>query len=57
MIDLLESVDYMVRNAPYRKFRPAVTLKEDPKEWYVHTLKKEKVYLSSYTVLVLPVKY
>lgn len=38
MIDLLESVDYMVRNAPYRKFRPAVTLKEDPKEWWKYAI-------------------
>ncbi|XP_069621703.1 intermembrane lipid transfer protein VPS13C isoform X2 [Ranitomeya imitator] len=38
MIDLLESVDYMVRNAPYRKFRPAVTLKEDPSEWWNYAI-------------------
>lgn len=38
MIDLLESVDYMVRNAPYRKFRPSVTLKEDPKEWWKYAI-------------------
>uniref|UniRef100_A0A8C7E7K8 Vacuolar protein sorting 13 homolog C n=1 Tax=Naja naja TaxID=35670 RepID=A0A8C7E7K8_NAJNA len=28
MIDLLESIDYMVRNAPYRKYRPEVSLHE-----------------------------
>ncbi|XP_073435523.1 intermembrane lipid transfer protein VPS13C isoform X2 [Dendrobates tinctorius] len=38
MIDVLESVDYMVRNAPYRKFRPAVTLKEDPSEWWKYAI-------------------
>ncbi|XP_066448424.1 intermembrane lipid transfer protein VPS13C isoform X2 [Eleutherodactylus coqui] len=38
MIDLLESVDYMVRNAPYRKFRPAVTVKEDPSEWWKYAI-------------------
>ncbi|KAM4036143.1 intermembrane lipid transfer protein VPS13C isoform 3-T3 [Anomaloglossus baeobatrachus] len=38
MIDLLESVDYMVRNAPYRKFRPAVTLKEDPSKWWKYAI-------------------
>ncbi|XP_077120280.1 intermembrane lipid transfer protein VPS13C isoform X1 [Ranitomeya variabilis] len=38
MIDLLESVDYMVRNAPYRKFRPAGTLKEDPSKWWNYAI-------------------
>ncbi|MEE6510370.1 hypothetical protein FKM82_030038 [Ascaphus truei] len=34
MIDLLESVDYMVRNAPYRKYRPEVSLQEDTRLWW-----------------------
>ncbi|NWI85207.1 VP13C protein, partial [Pitta sordida] len=34
MIDLLESIDYMVRNAPYRKFRPDVCLHENAREWW-----------------------
>ncbi|XP_068131864.1 intermembrane lipid transfer protein VPS13C isoform X2 [Hyperolius riggenbachi] len=38
MIDLLESVDYMVRNIPYRKFRPLVTLKEGCKEWWNYAI-------------------
>ncbi|XP_075713818.1 intermembrane lipid transfer protein VPS13C isoform X2 [Rhinoderma darwinii] len=54
MIDLLESVDYMVRNAPYRKYRPVVTLKEDPSEWWkyaitsildVHVRRKTRMWL------------
>ncbi|KAG8576312.1 hypothetical protein GDO81_009827 [Engystomops pustulosus] len=38
MIDLLESVDYMVRNTPYRKFRPVVALKECPSEWWKYAI-------------------
>ncbi|XP_069836922.1 intermembrane lipid transfer protein VPS13C isoform X1 [Dendropsophus ebraccatus] len=38
MIDVLESVDYMVRNAPYRKFRPVVTLKESPSDWWMYAI-------------------
>ncbi|XP_014800036.1 PREDICTED: vacuolar protein sorting-associated protein 13C isoform X3 [Calidris pugnax] len=34
MIDLLESIDYMVRNAPYRKFRPEVSLHKHAKQWW-----------------------
>ncbi|XP_070618855.1 LOW QUALITY PROTEIN: intermembrane lipid transfer protein VPS13C [Erythrolamprus reginae] len=34
MIDLLESVDYMVRNAPYRKYRPGVPLHGNGKRWW-----------------------
>ncbi|KAM8804771.1 intermembrane lipid transfer protein VPS13C [Eudromia elegans] len=34
IIDLLESVDYMVRNAPYRRFRPNVPLHKNAKEWW-----------------------
>ncbi|XP_074405827.1 intermembrane lipid transfer protein VPS13C isoform X1 [Zonotrichia albicollis] len=34
MIDLLESIDYMVRNAPYRRFRPNVPLHKNAKEWW-----------------------
>ncbi|XP_068814299.1 intermembrane lipid transfer protein VPS13C isoform X2 [Struthio camelus] len=34
MIDLLESVDYMVRNAPYRRFRPNVSLHNNAKQWW-----------------------
>nr|DBA31558.1 TPA: hypothetical protein GDO54_007385 [Pyxicephalus adspersus] len=38
MIDLLESVDYMVRNVPYRKYRPLVSLEEDPKKWWKYAI-------------------
>uniref|UniRef100_A0A803YCW4 Chorein N-terminal domain-containing protein n=1 Tax=Meleagris gallopavo TaxID=9103 RepID=A0A803YCW4_MELGA len=34
MIDLLESIDYMVRNAPYRKFRPNVPLHKNARQWW-----------------------
>uniref|UniRef100_A0A670KCM5 Vacuolar protein sorting 13 homolog C n=1 Tax=Podarcis muralis TaxID=64176 RepID=A0A670KCM5_PODMU len=33
MIDLLESIDYMVRNLPYRKYRPEVPLHKNAKQW------------------------
>uniref|UniRef100_A0A670Z3U9 Vacuolar protein sorting 13 homolog C n=1 Tax=Pseudonaja textilis TaxID=8673 RepID=A0A670Z3U9_PSETE len=34
MIDLLESIDYMVRNAPYRKYRPGVSLHGNAQQWW-----------------------
>uniref|UniRef100_A0A8C3RCT7 Vacuolar protein sorting 13 homolog C n=1 Tax=Cyanoderma ruficeps TaxID=181631 RepID=A0A8C3RCT7_9PASS len=34
MIDLLESIDYMVRNVPYRRFRPNVSLHKHAREWW-----------------------
>uniref|UniRef100_A0A8D0L113 Vacuolar protein sorting 13 homolog C n=1 Tax=Strix occidentalis caurina TaxID=311401 RepID=A0A8D0L113_STROC len=34
MIDLLESIDYMVRNAPYRRFRPNVSLHKNARQWW-----------------------
>ncbi|XP_008938924.1 PREDICTED: vacuolar protein sorting-associated protein 13C, partial [Merops nubicus] len=34
MIDLLESIDYMVRNAPYRRFRPNVSLHNNARQWW-----------------------
>ncbi|XP_067327336.1 intermembrane lipid transfer protein VPS13C isoform X1 [Anolis sagrei] len=34
MIDLLESIDYMVRNAPYRKYRPEAPLHRNAKQWW-----------------------
>uniref|UniRef100_A0A8C3CZT0 Vacuolar protein sorting 13 homolog C n=1 Tax=Cairina moschata TaxID=8855 RepID=A0A8C3CZT0_CAIMO len=34
MIDLLESVDYMVRNAPYRRFRPNVSVHKNARQWW-----------------------
>ncbi|KAK2504007.1 hypothetical protein MC885_014347, partial [Smutsia gigantea] len=32
MIDLLESVDYMVRNAPYRKYKPHLPLRSNGRQ-------------------------
>ncbi|XP_068000131.1 intermembrane lipid transfer protein VPS13C isoform X2 [Melanerpes formicivorus] len=34
MIDLLESIDCMVRNAPYRRFRPNVCLHKNARQWW-----------------------
>ncbi|CAH2273272.1 Hypothetical predicted protein [Pelobates cultripes] len=38
MIDLLESIDYMVRNAPYRKYRPDVPLLQNIKKWWLYAI-------------------
>uniref|UniRef100_A0A8C5P9K6 Vacuolar protein sorting 13 homolog C n=1 Tax=Leptobrachium leishanense TaxID=445787 RepID=A0A8C5P9K6_9ANUR len=38
MIDLLESIDYMVRNAPYRKYRPDVPIQEDLRKWWMYAI-------------------
>lgn len=35
MVELLESIDCMVKNAPYRKFRPGVPVKGNVKLWSV----------------------
>ncbi|XP_068186348.1 intermembrane lipid transfer protein VPS13C isoform X2 [Antennarius striatus] len=34
MVELLESIDCMVKNAPYRKFRPEVSVHQNPKVWW-----------------------
>ncbi|XP_039469572.1 vacuolar protein sorting-associated protein 13C isoform X4 [Oreochromis aureus] len=34
MVELLESIDCMVKNAPYRKFRPDVPVKGNAKVWW-----------------------
>ncbi|XP_061451865.1 intermembrane lipid transfer protein VPS13C isoform X2 [Rhineura floridana] len=34
VIDLLESIDNMVRNAPYRKYKPEIPLHKNAKEWW-----------------------
>ncbi|KAA0723284.1 Vacuolar protein sorting-associated protein 13C [Triplophysa tibetana] len=34
MVDLLESIDYMVKNSPYRKFRPDVPVHTNAKQWW-----------------------
>ncbi|XP_072472489.1 intermembrane lipid transfer protein VPS13C isoform X1 [Notamacropus eugenii] len=38
MIDLLESVDYMVRNAPYRKYRPYLPLHTNGRQWWQYAI-------------------
>ncbi|XP_043837889.1 vacuolar protein sorting-associated protein 13C [Dromiciops gliroides] len=38
MIDLLESVDYMVRNAPYRKYRPYLPLHTNGRQWWRYAI-------------------
>ncbi|XP_064421924.1 intermembrane lipid transfer protein VPS13C isoform X2 [Latimeria chalumnae] len=38
MIDLLESVDYMVRNIPYRKYRPDVPLHKNSRLWWNYAI-------------------
>ncbi|XP_056600170.1 intermembrane lipid transfer protein VPS13C isoform X4 [Triplophysa dalaica] len=34
MVDLLESIDCMVKNSPYRKFRPDVPVHTNAKQWW-----------------------
>uniref|UniRef100_A0A8C2NN05 Chorein N-terminal domain-containing protein n=1 Tax=Capra hircus TaxID=9925 RepID=A0A8C2NN05_CAPHI len=53
MIDLLESVDYMVRNAPYRKYKPYLPLHTNGRQWYTRmwswsNIKKHRQLLKSY---------
>ncbi|XP_074863378.1 intermembrane lipid transfer protein VPS13C isoform X3 [Carettochelys insculpta] len=38
VIDLLESIDYMVRNVPYRKYRPDVPLYKNAKQWWKYAI-------------------
>nr|XP_051678303.1 intermembrane lipid transfer protein VPS13C isoform X2 [Oryctolagus cuniculus] len=38
MIDLLESVDYMIRNAPYRKYKPYVPLHTNSRQWWKYAI-------------------
>ncbi|TSM20261.1 Vacuolar protein sorting-associated protein 13C [Bagarius yarrelli] len=36
VLELLESVDCMVKNAPYRKFRPDVPVKKHARQWWLY---------------------
>nr|XP_046254686.1 vacuolar protein sorting-associated protein 13C isoform X2 [Scatophagus argus] len=36
MVELLESIDCMVKNAPYRRFRPDITVHSSPKLWWTY---------------------
>uniref|UniRef100_A0A3B3RA21 Vacuolar protein sorting 13 homolog C n=1 Tax=Paramormyrops kingsleyae TaxID=1676925 RepID=A0A3B3RA21_9TELE len=38
MIDLLESVDYMVKNGPYRKYRPDVPVEKNANLWWRYAI-------------------
>nr|XP_058150275.1 intermembrane lipid transfer protein VPS13C isoform X1 [Dasypus novemcinctus] len=38
MIDFLESVDYMFRNAPYRKFKPYLPLHTNGQQWWKYAI-------------------
>lgn len=35
VVELLESIDYMVKNGPYRKFRPDVPVIKHARQWWV----------------------
>ncbi|XP_037835905.1 vacuolar protein sorting-associated protein 13C isoform X2 [Kryptolebias marmoratus] len=39
MIDVLESIDMMTKNAPYRKFRPEVPVHKNAKLWWRYSFK------------------
>uniref|UniRef100_A0A6Q2WPX1 Vacuolar protein sorting 13 homolog C n=1 Tax=Esox lucius TaxID=8010 RepID=A0A6Q2WPX1_ESOLU len=38
MVDLLESIDCMVKNGPYRKYRPDVPIHTNAKQWWRYCL-------------------
>ncbi|XP_065123827.1 intermembrane lipid transfer protein VPS13C isoform X1 [Paramisgurnus dabryanus] len=38
MVDLLESIDFMVKNIPYRKFRPDVPVHKNAKDWWKYSI-------------------
>ncbi|XP_063099462.1 intermembrane lipid transfer protein VPS13C isoform X5 [Cavia porcellus] len=38
MIDLLESLDYMVRNVPYRKYKPNLPLHTNCRQWWKYAI-------------------
>ncbi|XP_026067710.1 vacuolar protein sorting-associated protein 13C-like isoform X7 [Carassius auratus] len=38
MVDLLESIDCMVKNAPYRKFRPDVPVHRNARQWWKYSI-------------------
>ncbi|ELW71324.1 Vacuolar protein sorting-associated protein 13C [Tupaia chinensis] len=50
MIDLLESVDYMVRNAPYRKYKPCLPLHTNCRQWWKYAIDSVlEVHIRRYT--------
>uniref|UniRef100_A0A671MWF0 Vacuolar protein sorting-associated protein 13C-like n=1 Tax=Sinocyclocheilus anshuiensis TaxID=1608454 RepID=A0A671MWF0_9TELE len=38
MVDLLESIDCMVKNGPYRKFRPDVPVHRNTRQWWKYSI-------------------
>ncbi|XP_035272648.1 vacuolar protein sorting-associated protein 13C isoform X5 [Anguilla anguilla] len=38
MIDLLESIDCMVKNSPYRKYRPDVPVHRNARHWWMYAI-------------------
>ncbi|XP_076984207.1 intermembrane lipid transfer protein VPS13C isoform X2 [Tamandua tetradactyla] len=50
MIDLLESLDYMFRNAPYRKFKPYLPLHTNSRQWWKYAIDSVlEVHIRRYT--------
>ncbi|XP_004374680.1 intermembrane lipid transfer protein VPS13C isoform X1 [Trichechus manatus latirostris] len=50
MIDLLESVDYMVRNTPYRKYKPYLPLHTNGRQWWKYAIDSVlEVHVRRYT--------
>ncbi|KAM6200995.1 intermembrane lipid transfer protein VPS13C [Rhynchocyon petersi] len=50
MIDFLESVDYMVRNAPYRKYKPYVPIHTNCRQWWKYAIDSVlEVHVRRYT--------
>ncbi|XP_053451789.1 intermembrane lipid transfer protein VPS13C isoform X1 [Nycticebus coucang] len=50
MIDLLESVDCMIRNAPYRKYKPYLPLHTNCRQWWKYAIDSVlEVHIRRYT--------
>ncbi|XP_058593514.1 intermembrane lipid transfer protein VPS13C isoform X2 [Neofelis nebulosa] len=50
MIDLLESLDYMARNAPYRKYKPYLPLHTNGRQWWKYAIDSVlEVHIRRYT--------
>ncbi|GAB1294389.1 Vacuolar protein sorting-associated protein 13C [Apodemus speciosus] len=50
MIDFLESLDYMVRNAPYRKYKPCLPLHTNCRQWWKYAIDSVlEVHIRRYT--------
>ena len=44
MMEILESFEMMMRNEPFRKYKPLEKLHDAPRKWYVFFLKLPKLY-------------